>query len=399
MSPIVHMLNAIHWTHWLGTFGIVAGWLIAASVDTHFAASNLMLAWVLTGFGCLFGHFAAMLRDWPGATVVPGFTTSLLSIGVGILVAVAAMSAGLCWLAGNPAPGIGPALLLAMGFALSGVRFGPQVLFWTSAPIVYGLFFVLPIDELRLAFAEYAARLSHPSWQIGALPLFGVVVLACHRVLKRPASSPLAVETPTSDFGVREAVTDAALGIAWLGGFVLVWSYKPHADVAMYWGALYLIWAFFPVSRTYHHIHSMLAWRWIVTGARSRADLGRRFVTRLVLRAFRWAPAGILGTGVHAASKNPEDIFMFQITLLAPIAALTVTAVVCGVVRRWPQDPVAMFFIGAPLSVLMVVSAFLLSLIDYSATGYLALALALLASIVLTVVVGGRGLARAEIVE
>lgn len=190
---------------------------------------------------------------------------------------------------------------------------------------------------------------------------------------------------------------------------------KGVSDAATALGLIVLMWYFFPKTAEYvflivwivslgnvvfdwweSTVHVQLSRNWIFGIARDRGDLGRRAAVRVVWMLLPWLMLGSAWSGIHALITGSAEAFLLNEVLLMQIAALLIATSLCHLTRRLPPS----FFCRRGIFAVFVglgAGSCTYFAYEYDATSYAMLILALIGSALLTVLVGGRGLARAEI--
>ena len=227
---------------------------------------------------------------------------------------------------------------------------------------------------------------------------FALAVIAAVISLRLPKLPPGAEGRQTDGVSWESGGTTRTMVVSgiWLAGFVLCRMLEPLSGLLAYMGAFYVIGASRQFVNGFHDMHTRLFWDWLPATTRSRAQLGRRCAAGLALRSVAWLPAGAMAVALQAwvAPQEPS----FELLLLVHIAFLLLIAFLARVIYRWPPVPPLLLLTGVTASLFLLFIFGLLSLIEYTPLGHTLLVAALIASAWLAVFVGGRGLAKAEVV-
>ena len=356
------------------------------------APSNWPLLFLFTMLAGGLSGVVGRLYEWPNATLVPGYATGLFLTCIGTVVGMALLS--ILFAPRDVVPAVGPAILTGLGMVALGLRFGRYV--WLVALVMVGLGIVWDRDAGVLD-----AMLAGPWIQAGTLVLAAIVSVVLLHMLKVPGGRRTAREDRVAlqPGGMARAMGLSAL---WLAGVVLSLLVEPLLSPLLVLDALsaaYILAVLGHVIGGFDDIHLQLSGNWILPTTRSRTQLARRCAGRLVMRSFAWFPAGVSAAVVQGLDARQDPLL--HVLLLFHIAALLLITFLAGVVRPWPQKtPLPWLVIGVPPTLFLTFIVILLALLfEHTLTGYAVLVAACIASTVLAVFVGGRGLAKAEVVE
>ena len=410
------------WTlGWVGLY-----WLAVTDMWTSFGDfvpnSNAALLFLFALVAGLAGGRALQLRDWGTTVLVPGFATSLFWTCVFFLPAAGLIGMLQCWLAGNTQPSLGPGVLVAAIVLLCGVSFGRQTLGYIVAVCFFSIAAVGTMgDGFLTALSRHTSQLSDTRVQVGSLALAVIVLAYTKRAFGRPTRrrgarpdpqysanmwwQPAVFQRdeprvgpplPASAWRGRRLGKEVALGAVAFGVAFALWvalpSLVPDEILVVPW--LVAI-ALAPLRLL--NVHRDVSFAWIHGTTPSRAALGRQFVVRVAVLTAPWLVVGVVGTTVHAQYAGGGSTFLEEL-MVVQIAALVAVALGC----RAPRLPSArsVWFVCFVVGVVTGASATLgATAVDFGFVGFAALVLALGCGVALLLVVGARGLARAEIVQ
>ena len=376
-------------------------------------ASNVILLAVMCFAGQFVGTGVGNLRNWPGATLTPGYSRGLFTASL-VALSIAVVAWGMVFAAaGNPEPALGPGLLAGSLVALGFVRFAhsPPLLV-VSLLFVQGLFLGAIVVVLATALgqeAEVFKALSNPWVNAGSLVGTGIALWALWRVINSPvpvarsgmprgATFPRISGLPTRR-GPRQPFRwiETVLGSAAIVGLaVLLRLWEPSTFV----GTLLFIFpwigaVFGDVFLSLGHLHGTFHFHWFFGGAHSRTHLARRGAATIILRALAWLPAGLVGAVILASGNGDqvsllEEVLFAQTWVLATIMIATVGAKSLPIASpRLNGVAVAMASFGG---------AFLpLAPLDLATKGYSVLILALVGSACAAAFLAKRTLSRADV--
>ena len=400
----VEVLRSFHPEAW-PVFAILMTCLIMAGLYPFFAASNAVLVFTVASLGCLVGSRCSQLAVWSGGILVPRYTRSLFALCVWG-VALATLLTGLvCWSLGNPAPAVAPAMLVGAAMMRRAIRrpvapWGVAV-WW--AILAFATLCGAAFDGARqplVQLAQASSALSHIWIQLGALVGLGLIVPGTRRALAPPPTGvDRAVQSPIG-FGslsredLRKGFSDAAQA---LGTLILMWYFFPKSIENVF----LVCWLLSSGSAVFDWwectVHVQLSRDWIFGIAQDREELGRRAAARVVWMSLPWLVLGTGWSGIHAFATAPAEGFFLKEVLLVHIAALLIATVLCHLTRRLPPSfPCRLGIYSLLLGLGAGVGAYF-AFHDYQASDYVVLVLVLIGTAVLTVFIGGRALARAEI--
>ena len=403
LRPTVEVLRSFHPEGW-AVFVILMTCLIMAGLYPFFAASNAMLVFTVACLAYLVGSRIGQLAVWSGSILVPRYTRSLFALCVSGVVLATLLTGLVCWSFGNPAPAVAPAMLVGVAMMRRAIRrpVVPRVVgvWWVilAFATLCGVFDGAPQPLVQLAQASSA--LSHVWIQLGALAGLGLIVPGTRRALAPPTAGIDRAVQSLIGFGafaredLRKGASDAAQA---LGMLILMWYFFPKS-IEMIFLSVWLVSYGSAVLNWWEcTVHVQLSRDWIFGIAQDREQLGRRAAARVVWMSLPWLVLGTGWSGIHAFATAPAEGFFLKEVLLVHIAALLVATVLCHLTRRLP--PSFPFRLCVYLSVLVLVGSACgyFAFYDYHAGGYALLIFALIGATVLTVFLGGRALARAEV--
>ena len=402
LRPAIGVLGCFLPDVWL-VFFVLLIWLFMAILFPSFAGSNVMLLFTVGSLACLVGSNVGRLAAWSGGILVPRYTGTLFVLCVAGVVLPTLLAGLACRYLGNAVPAVAPAMLLGAVVTRLGIRrpdpwafVGVLVLIW-SCGMVWG---VGSLVDLALA----TSVLSHAWIQLPALIGTGLIVPVVYRTLRTSARTTtvvgLAVQSPIGfSNSLREDLRDGVFfTLPMLGFLFLAWYFSPAIAEGMFL-LCWLVWLVTMVFTWWQHVaHVQLSRSWIFGIALDRNDLGRRAAAGVV---WMLLPALVLGAGwcgIQALMTASWEALFLKEVLLSQIAVLLVATSLFHLTRRLPPSS----FGRAGIFAVHVGLAY--GLCGYfarndHATSYVALVLALIGSVLLTVFVGGRALARAEVLS
>ena len=404
LKPTVEVLRSFHPEAW-PVFVILATCLMMAGLYQFFAASNAMLVFTVASLGCLVGSRIGQLAVWSGGIVVPRYMGSLFALCVSSVVLAAILTGLACWSLGNPAPAVAPALLVGAAMMRYAIRrpVVPRVVAVWWVILAFVTLCGVAFDGARqplVQLAQFSSVLSHVWIQLAVLVGIGLILPGTQRALVPPTTGIDRTVHSLIGFGnfaredLRKGASDAAQA---LGMLILMWYFFPKS-IEMIFLSVWLVSYGSAVLNWWEcTVHVQLSRDWIFGIAQDREQLGRRAAARVVWMSLPWLVLGTGWSGIHAFATAPAEGFFLKEVLLVHIAALLVATVLCHLTRRLP--PSFPFRLCVYLSVLVLVGSACgyFAFYDYHAGGYALLIFALIGATVLTVFLGGRALARAEV--
>ncbi|MDE0055155.1 MAG: hypothetical protein OXT64_13010 [Gammaproteobacteria bacterium] len=389
---------------WL-VFFVLLIWLFMAILFPSFAGSNVMLLFTVGSLACLVGSRVGRLAAWSGGILVPRYTGTLFVLCVAGVVLPTLLAGLACRYLGNAVPAVAPAMLLGAVVTRLGIRLrdpgafvGVFVLIWGCGVLLEAGF--QPLVDL----AHPTSVLSHAWIQLPALVGTGLIVPVVYRTLRTSARTAtvigLAVRSPIGFLNsLREDLRVGVIfAVPMLGFLSLVWYFSPDIAEGMFL-LFWLVWLGTVVFTWWQYVvHVQLSRNWIFGIALDRNDLGRRAAAGIVWMSL---PALVLGagwSGIHALMTASWEAFFLKEILLSQIAVLLVATSLCQLTRRLPPSFFGQSCVFAVFLGLAVGSCTYLAQ-DNHVTSYVALILALIGAVLLTVFAGGRALARAEILS
>ena len=403
--PTVEVLRSFHPEVW-PVFVILATCLIMAGLYPFFAASNAMLVFTVGSLGYLVGSRIGQLWVWSGGILVPRYTGSLLALCVWG-VALATLLTGLaCWSLGNPEPAVAPAMLVGAAMMRRAIRrpvapWGVAV-WW--AILAFATLCGAAFDGARqplVQLAHASSALSHVWIQLGALVGVGLIVPGTRRAMALPTTGIDRVVQSPIGFGslsredLRKGVSEAAYA---LGMLVLMWYFFPRTAGEFVFMLLWFGTLGGAVCNWWEStVHVQLSRDWIFGVAQDRKELGRRAAARVVWMSLPWLVLGTGWSAIHAFARAPAEGLLLDEVLIVHSSALLSATSLCLVTGRLPPSVPYRRWAGLLLMGLGAGVCGYFTFFEYHAWDYAVLVLALIGTAVLTVFLGGRALARAEI--
>ena len=317
-----------------------------------FISSSAAGALVMCFAGLVVGVGIANLRNWSGATLVPGYPRGLFAATLVVLAVAWSACAAVCVLAGNPVPMPGPALLVGSIVALCLVPLRHY------AQFVAALIFFLPVLLTGSALALGARMgwhdgtypvLAKPSVQVASLTVAGLALWMLRRVVDSPISTapprpPATGRIPVQPSGVPVTPVTHRLPAHWVklvaGSAALVGLalLLRLSDAAPFWSTMgFMIpWGSLMVSagiQQLHHVHAVFHFLWFLKVADSRVGLARRGAVTILLRAFAWLPAGLAGAVILAFGKEDHGALLGGVLLIQTLVLVMVAICLVGVSR------------------------------------------------------------------
>lgn len=386
---------------------VLLTWLLVAGLYPFFAASNAMLVFAVGSLGYLVGSRVGKLRAWSAGILVPRYMQSLFAVCVCGVVLPTLLAGLACRWLGNPEPAVAPAMLVGAALTRRAIRrprgphdVGGVWLMLVSVLLLAGGFAGEPPPLVQLAQATSA--LANAWIQLAGAVGAGLMVFSLYRALARPTIRIEAVVLPPvrlGDFSLADLRMGTLEAAFQLGGIVLIWFFIPDIAERLFVVIWVLGLAHIVIEWWEAAVHVQLSRDWIFGLARNRNDLGRRTAARAVWMSLPWLALGAGWSGVHRFVTAGAEAFFLKEVLLAHIAALLMATSFCHLTRRLPPSHLGLRRVGmeALLVLLFVGGCLYLSSHDYNAWGHAALLLGLIGAAALTVLMGGRALARAEV--
>lgn len=374
-------------SYWVGvTFLLLLLLLFSLAPPSQ---SNWLLLFLFTLLAGHITHAVDRLCEWPNATLVPGFATGVFLTCMGTVVGMALFSTLPAWSRGVPA--VGPAILVGLATVALALRFGRYM----CATAVVMVFLGIVWDRKTGALG---AMLADPWIQAGTLVLAAIAAVVLLHMLKAPGGQR-AVPERQLPLQPRGTARELGLSALWLAAIILSLLVEPLSRLLDLIAVFYIGAMLGHVAGAFDDIHLQLSRNWILPTTRSRAQLARRCTGRVVARSLTWFPAGLTAAVLQGLDAQQDPLL--HVLLLSHIAVLVLIAFLAGVVRPWPQkSPLPWLLIVVPPTVFLGFVVVLLALVfQHTVTGYALLVAAFIGSTVLAVFGGGRGLAKAEVVE
>ncbi len=376
-------------------------WLFMAVPYPFFAASNAMLVLTVGSLGYLVGSRAGQLGVWSGGILVPRYTRSLFALCV-LGVVLPTLLAGLaCLWLGNPLPAVAPAMLVGAATTRYAIRRGLD----PSAIMIWWLIllFVVGISAgARSHFIQAASVLSNVWVQLACAAAAGLIAPGLCRELVRPTARIEAVVLSSGglgEFSLRDLRLGSSIAAGQLGAIVLIWYFIPKTAGQIFPSLWFVSLAAVLFSWWETTVHTQLSRDWVLGVARDRTDLGRRTAARAVWMSLPWLVLGTAWSGIHALVTDGEEAFFLKEVLLAHIAALLFATSLCHLTRRLPPSFSCRWGVFLLLMMVLGGGCGYFASQDYDAGDNAVLLLVLIGAAVLTVLLGGRALAQAELTE
>ncbi len=405
-------------------------WLPVTDMWTSFGDfvpnSNIALVSMFAFVAALVGSRALQLRDLPITALLPGCATTLYWVCIFSLSVAALVGAVYCWLVGNTRPAFGPGLLVAVIILQCGASFGRQALGYVAA-LCFCSIAVAGIvgDAFLAALSQHTLQMSDSWIQVSSLTLAAIVFAHFKRTLRKPPT-PRVVSCNLEysanvrwmpAFCVRDqplfgpslpgnvwqgqrlaketALSGAALGVALALWIALPSRLVPDEILVVPW----LIAIALQALLRMHNVHRGLSFAWIhgtLPSRPSRTDLGHRFAVRIAVLAMPWLAAGVAGAALHWQYAGGDGTF-FEELIVVQIGTFVAIALQCRT-RRLPAAPNFVFALAVSLAI-VACAVLKPTTIEFGFVGFAALAITLACAVAALLIVGGRGLARAEIVN
>ena len=424
--PWIKTLQAFQVEFW--TLGWVClFWLPVTDMWTSFGDfepnSNIALLSMFAFVAGLVGSRALQLRQWPVTALLPGYATSLYWVCIFFLVVAGSIGALHCWLVGNTRPALGPGLLVAAIILHCGTSFGRQTLGYVAAGCFCSIVAAGIVgDGFLAALSLLSLQLSATQIQVVSITLAAIALVHFKGTLGKPATlrgAPRDLEysadmrwMPAVFHRDRPLVGPSLSDNAWQGrrlGKEAMLSAVALAVSLALWVALpsrlapdemvvvpWLIAIALQAPLRLRNVHRELSLAWIHGTAPSRAKLGHSSIVQIAVLGIPWLAVGLAGTTVHWQHGAGEATF-FEELMVVQTGTLGAIALQCRT-RLLPAASNLLFLSTACVAI--VVCALLKpATIEFSIVGFVALAVALACAVATLLIVGGRGLARAEIVQ
>ena len=307
---------------------------------------------------------------------------------------------------GNPAPAVAPAMLVGAAVMRYTIRRrvtpGGIAIWWGI--LAFAALCGAAFDGARQPLVQLAqaAYVLSPVWiQLAALLVFGLIVPGLRRDLApSETGTDLAVQSPIG-FGslsredLRKGLSAAASA---LGTLVFWWYFFPGvAELEFFFMLVWFVTLGGAICNWWESaVHVQLSRDWIFGIAQDRKELGRRAAVRVVWMSLPFLVLGTGGSAIHALLIAPGKGRLLDEVLLVHVSGLLVATSLCLLTRRLPPSRDSSRWAGWLVGLGGGVCGFL-TFFEYDGWHYAVLALALIGVAVLTVFLGGRALAGAEI--
>ena len=405
LRPTVEVLRSFHPEGW-AVFVILATCLMMAGLYQFFAASNAMLVFTVASLGCLVGSRIGQLAVWSGSILVPRYTRSLFALCVSGVVLATLLTGLVCWSLGNPAPAVAPAMLVGAAVMRRAIRrpvapWGVAV-WWVI--LAFATLCGAAFDGARqplVQLAHASSALSHVWIQLSALVGVGLIVPGTRRAMALPTTGiDRAVQSPIG-FGSlsREDLRKGVSGAAYaLGMLVLMWYFFPRTAGEFFFMLLWFSTLGGAVCNWWEStVHVQLSRDWIFGVAQDRKELGRRAAARVLWISLPWLVLGTGWSAIHAFARAPAEGLLLDEVLIVHSSALLTGTSLCLVTGRLPPSVPYRRWAGCLLMGLGAGVCGYFTFFEYHSWDYAVLVLVLMGTAVLTVFLGGRALARAEV--
>ncbi len=405
LKPTVEVLRSFHPEAW-PVFVILATCLMMAGLYQFFAASNAMLVFTVASLAYLVGSRIGQLAVWSGSILVPRYTRSLFALCVSGVVLATLLTGLVCWSLGNPAPAVAPAMLVGAAVMRRAIRrpvapWGVAV-WWVI--LAFATLCGAAFDGARqplVQLAHASSALSHVWIQLSALVGVGLIVPGTRRAMALPTTGiDRAVQSPIG-FGslsredLRKGVSGAASA---LGMLVLMWYFFPRTAGEFFFMLLWFSTLGGAVCNWWEStVHVQLSRDWIFGVAQDRKELGRRAAARVLWISLPWLVLGTGWSAIHAFARAPAEGLLLDEVLIVHSSALLTGTSLCLVTGRLPPSVPYRRWAGCLLMGLGAGVCGYFTFFEYHSWDYAVLVLVLMGTAVLTVFLGGRALARAEV--
>ena len=405
LRPTVEVLRSFHPEGW-AVFVILMTCLIMAGLYPFFAASNAMLVFTVACLAYLVGSRIGQLAVWSGSILVPRYTRSLFALCVSGVVLATLLTGLVCWSFGNPAPAVAPAMLVGAAVMRRAIRrpvapWGVAV-WWVI--LAFATLCGAAFDGARqplVQLAHASSALSHVWIQLSALVGVGLIVPGTRRAMALPTTGiDRAVQSPIG-FGslsredLRKGVSGAASA---LGMLVLMWYFFPRTAGEFFFMLLWFSTLGGAVCNWWEStVHVQLSRDWIFGVAQDRKELGRRAAARVLWISLPWLVLGTGWSAIHAFARAPAEGLLLDEVLIVHSSALLTGTSLCLVTGRLPPSVPYRRWAGCLLMGLGAGVCGYFTFFEYHSWDYAVLVLVLMGTAVLTVFLGGRALARAEV--
>ena len=198
---------------------------------------------------------------------------------------------------------------------------------------------------------------------------------------------------------VREDLRKGVSGAAYaLGMLVLMWYFFPRTAGPFFFMLLWFSTLGGAVCNWWEStVHVQLSRDWIFGVAQDRKELGRRAAARVVWMSLPWLVLGTGWSAIHAFARAPAEGLLLDEVLIVHSSALLIATLLCLVTGRLPPSVHYRRCAGILLMGMGGGVCGYFTFFEYHSWDYAVLVLALIGTAVLTVFLGGRALARAEI--
>lgn len=366
---------------------------------SHPANANVVVLWLLAAVGGTVGNRIAGMLPFHGFVLVEGLARSTILASYGLIAIASVVGAALCLTVGNGIPPIAPGIFVALVMIAHHRH--------TQLVTAFGALFTVGTvawRDLELErYTEFASALSHPWMQLAALVATVPVVHRFRMALRLPvlldSRSIATAEDPSLRQAVLKNVARSARGLVGMLLFALfLWVLHPDLPgfayrlVALGWLLLMVV-----AATIESDIESRMARDWLLGVTDSRLALSRRCVAVDVLCIISWIPVGMVGVVLHATLLDAQGDTLLVILLLGLVAGFAMIAL-----RGWTLGRLSDGWqTGIDLLALhlLLAGVFVLDMAEYAASDYALLVSAAVVAGALAVEVGGRGVAKAQILN
>lgn len=385
------------------TLAAAGGSLLLAHLFTAFgslpANANVVVLWLLAAVGGIVGNRIAQTLVFQGFVLVEGFARSITLASYGLIAIASVVGVALSLTVGNGIPPIAPGVFIALVMIVHHRH--TQLVTAFSALFMIGA--VVWRDSELERLTEFASALSHPWMQLAALVATVPMVHKLRMAFRLPVLLDSTSITTSPDPSLRQTVLK---NVAWSArGLVrlllvalFLWVLNPDLPgyayrlVALGWLLLMVV-----AATTDSDIESRMARDWLLGVTDSRLALGRRCVAVDVLSIISWIPVGMVGVVLHATLLDVQGDTLLVILLLGLVAAFAMIAL-----RGWTLGRLSDGWqTGIELLALhlLLAGVFVLDMAKYAGSDYALLVSAAVVAGALAVEVGGRGVAKAKILN
>ena len=397
VSRLDRGLSAVVW--------VVVGASLAPSFTdfgSHPANANVVVLWLLAAIGGIVGRRVDEARSFHGFLLVDGFARSVTLTSYGLVAIASVVGAAISLTVGNwippIAPGVFVALVMVRHHRLTGPVTAFGLLFIGSFRAVWG------VSGLE-RFSEFTSVLSHPWIQFAALVATVSIVRQLGMARKRPVLLGGRSTVTSGGYSLRrtiiENVASSTRSLVFMFLFPLfLWVFNSDfTGFALRLCALGWVMVMVRTAAT-ADVEGRMVRDWLLGATDSRLALARRCIAFDVAGVISWVPAGMVGVLLLGTLPDVQGDALPVVLLVGLIAAFAMIALRGWTLGRLPDGWRSGIDMVALLHLLGVVGVvFLLDVARFRALDYALLVSATVTAGVLAVEVGGRGLAKAKILN